>query len=50
MAKQPGLSTVDAYVSHNGMDPFRQFVNLSVIAWFRPHRMRYGSDTANTSL
>ena len=40
-----GLSTLDAYASRHGMDPFRQFVKLSVIAWFRPHyalRVRHG--------
>ena len=35
-------------MTHHGMDPFRQFVKLSVIAWFGPHWMRYGSEGLST--
>ena len=45
-----GLSTQDAYALRHGMDPFCQFVKLSVISWFRPHWMRYGSDGEHVTL
>ena len=42
-----GQATLDAFASRHGMDPFRQFVKLSVNEWFRPYRMRYGYVTVN---
>ena len=42
-----GLATLDAFASRHGMDPFRQFVKLSVNEWSRPYWMCYGYVTVN---
>ena len=41
------MATLDAFASCHGMDPFRQFVKLSVNEWSRPYWMRYGYVTVN---
>ena len=46
-ARLKGLATLDAFASRHGMDPFRQFVKLSVNEWSRPYWMRYGYITVN---
>ena len=47
MCEYKGLATLDAFASRHGMDPFRQFVKLSVNEWSRPYWMRYGYVTVN---